>query len=179
MYITSHIRPQTEIRLRRIQMRKRARHTADLLLQSLLLFEHIQHLIDGGGGGNTIRGGKMRLDGLTQLGDGMSLPIRQHGGNRLIRLCAYLSRQRRDSGRRRGIVNVDTLSRSFSAGDRVDINALKSRSLIPYDTAYIKVLARGMIDKPLYVYANDFSLSAVKMIALTGGRAVKVNTVIK
>lgn len=83
------------------------------------------------------------------------------------------------SGRRRGIVNVDTLSRSFSAGDRVDINALKSRSLIPYDTAYIKVLARGMIDKPLYVYANDFSLSAVKMIALTGGRAVKVNTVIK
>ncbi len=83
------------------------------------------------------------------------------------------------SGRRHGIVNVDTLSRSFSAGDRVDINALKSRSLVPYDTAYIKVLARGMIDKPLYVYANDFSLSAVKMIALTGGRAVKVNTVIK
>lgn len=83
------------------------------------------------------------------------------------------------NGRRRGIVNVDTLSRSFAAGERVDVNTLKSRSLIPYDTAYIKVLARGMIDKPLYVYANDFSLSAVKMIALTGGRAVKVNTIVK
>ena len=83
------------------------------------------------------------------------------------------------SGHRHGIVNVDTLSRSFSAGDRVDINTLKSHSLIPYDTAYIKVLARGMIDKPLCVYANDFSLSAVKMIALTGGKAVKVNTVVK
>ena len=83
------------------------------------------------------------------------------------------------SGHRHGIVNVDTLSRSFSAGDRVDINTLKSRSLIPYDTAYIKVLARGMIDKPLCVYANDFSLSAVKMIALTGGKAIKVNTAIK
>jgi hypothetical protein len=82
-------------------------------------------------------------------------------------------------GSRHGIVNVDTLSRSFSAGDRVDINALKSHSLIPYDIAYVKVLARGMIDKPLSVYANDFSLSAVKMIALTGGKAVKVNTVIK
>jgi hypothetical protein len=82
-------------------------------------------------------------------------------------------------GHRHGIVNVDTLSRSFSAGDRVDINTLKSHSLIPYDTAYVKVLARGMIDKPLSVYANDFSLSAVKMIALTGGKAVKVNTVIK
>jgi hypothetical protein len=82
-------------------------------------------------------------------------------------------------GHRHGIVNVDTLSRSFSAGDRVDINTLKSHSLIPYDTAYVKVLARGMIDKPLSVYANDFSLSAVKMIALTGGKAIKVNTVIK
>ncbi len=79
-------------------------------------------------------------------------------------------------GKRRGIVNVDTLSRSFSSGERVDINALKSHSLIPYDTGYIKVLARGVIDKPLFVYANDFSLSAVKMIALTGGRAVKVAT---
>ena len=79
-------------------------------------------------------------------------------------------------GNKHGIVNVDTLSRSFEAGDRVDINALKSKSLIPYDTGYIKVLARGIIDKPLYVYANDFSLAAVKMIALTGGKAIKVNT---
>ena len=38
------------------------------------------------------------------------------------------------------------------------------------------MLARGIIDKPLYVYANDFSLAAVKMIALTGGKAIKVNT---
>ena len=80
------------------------------------------------------------------------------------------------SGNRRSIINVDTLSRSFEAGDRVDINALKSKSLIPYDTGYIKVLARGIIDKPLYVYANDFSLAAVKMIALTGGKSVKVST---
>lgn len=79
------------------------------------------------------------------------------------------------TGRRRGIINVDTLSDNFMAGERVDINILKSRSLIPYDTAYIKVLARGIIDKPLFVYANDFSLSAVKMIALKGGRAIKVS----
>ncbi|MBQ4070905.1 MAG: uL15 family ribosomal protein [Clostridia bacterium] len=81
-------------------------------------------------------------------------------------------------GRRRGIINVDTLSRAFSAGDRVDVNILKRRSLIPYDTAYIKVLARGIIDKPLEVYANDFSLSAVKMIALSGGKAIRVGTML-
>ena len=80
------------------------------------------------------------------------------------------------SGKRKGIVNVDTLSRSFESGQRVDINILKQKSLIPYDTAYIKVLARGMIDKPLTVYANDFSLSAVKMIALSGGKSIKVST---
>ena len=77
-------------------------------------------------------------------------------------------------GYKKGITNVDTLSRSFSPGDRVDVNILKKKSLVPYDTAYIKVLARGVIDKPLIVYANDFSLSAVKMIALTGGCAIIV-----
>ncbi len=80
-------------------------------------------------------------------------------------------------GNKKGIINVDTLSNNFKAGDRVDVNRLKEMSLVPYDTAYIKILARGMIDKPLNVYANDFSLSAVKMIALTGGSAVKVVTV--
>ncbi len=81
------------------------------------------------------------------------------------------------SGRKKGIINVDTLSENFISGDIVDVNKLKDMSLIPYDTAYIKVLARGMIDKPLRVYANDFSLSAVKMLALTGGEAVRVVTV--
>ena len=78
-----------------------------------------------------------------------------------------------------GIINVDTLSRSFKSGERVDVNILKEKRLVPYDTAYLKVLARGVIDKPLRVYANEFSLSAVKMIALTGGEVIKVNTVIR
>lgn len=80
-------------------------------------------------------------------------------------------------GRRHGIVNVDTLSSSFRSGDRVDVNLLKEKALIPYDTGYLKVLARGSIDKPLSVYADDFSLQAVKMIALTGGEAIRARTV--
>ena len=80
-------------------------------------------------------------------------------------------------GRKRGIVNVGNLSSSFSAGEKVDINKMKDAELIPYDTAYVKVLADGILDKPLSVYANDFSLSAVKMIALMGGEAIKVSTV--
>ena len=82
-------------------------------------------------------------------------------------------------GSKKRIINVDTLSNSFSEGEIVDVNKLKEMSLVPYDTAYIKVLARGMIDKPLKVYANDFSLVAVKMIALSGGEAIRVITVKK
>ena len=78
------------------------------------------------------------------------------------------------SGRSRSIINVDTLSRNFVADDRVDVNILKKKSLVPYDTNYIKVLARGAIDKPLHVFANEFSLSAVKMILLSGGEAIRV-----
>ena len=83
------------------------------------------------------------------------------------------------AGRRKSIINVDTLSDNFEAGDRVDVNVLKERSLIPADTAYIKVLARGVINKPLTVLANDFSPAAVKMIALTGGEARRVITLRK
>ncbi|MBQ2876775.1 MAG: uL15 family ribosomal protein [Clostridia bacterium] len=82
----------------------------------------------------------------------------------------------RTEGKAHSIINVDTLSEGFTSGERVDVNILKSRGLVPYDTAYLKVLARGIIDKPLKVYANEFSLSAVKMIALTGGEAIRVVT---
>ena len=82
----------------------------------------------------------------------------------------------RTYGYRRSIVNVDTLSEHFEAGERVDVNILKYKCLIPYDTGYLKILARGVLDKPLTVYATDFSLPAVKMIALTGGEAHKVRT---
>ena len=80
------------------------------------------------------------------------------------------------TGRRKSIVNVDTISEHFEPYDTVDVNSLKEKGLVPIDTAYFKVLARGTIDKPLTVLANDFSLAAVKMIALTGGEAKKVVT---
>jgi len=79
-------------------------------------------------------------------------------------------------GTARGIINVDTLSESFSEGARVDVNILKEHGLVADNVGYLKVLARGSVDKSLSVYANDFSLSAVKMIALTGGEAIKVQT---
>ncbi len=82
----------------------------------------------------------------------------------------------RTNGRRRCIVNVDTICESFSPGERVDINSMKEKGIIPADAKHVKVLARGVMDKPLKIIANAFSLSAVKMIALTGGEAIRVRT---
>ena len=71
------------------------------------------------------------------------------------------------------IINIDILSEHFEADDTVDLQALKDKGLLPPKADYVKVLARGMLNKPLKVVAQDFSVDAVKMIILTGGRAVK------
>ena len=74
----------------------------------------------------------------------------------------------------RGIVNVRQLSRYFVDDEVVTLEGMKVR--IPgFDKklTYVKVLADGILDKPLKVYADDFSIEAAKMILLTGGRVVK------
>ena len=83
------------------------------------------------------------------------------------------------AGNKRVIINIDTLNDNFNAGDRVDINELKKKRLIINDAGFVKVLARGSIDKPLKVYLNEYSLAAIKMIALTGGEAYRVQNIRK
>ncbi len=74
---------------------------------------------------------------------------------------------------KKSIINIDTLSEHFATGDTVSLTTLKEKGLITPKTDYVKVLARGFLDKRLTVEAQDFSSDAVKMIILTGGRAVK------
>ena len=77
------------------------------------------------------------------------------------------------------IVNIDTLSQAFNAGDVVDLAALKAKGLVDKKAKSVKVLARGVLDKPLTVKAGTFSDTAVEMIVLTGGHAVHVNYKVK
>ena len=72
------------------------------------------------------------------------------------------------------IINVDTLSQYFHAGEKVTLEEIKKR--VPgfgKKVTYIKVLARGSIDKALTVEADEFSLDAIKMIALSGGTVIR------
>lgn len=71
---------------------------------------------------------------------------------------------------KKDIVNIDVLGRYFKAGETVTVKEIAKRVPSVNDRAtYIKVLARGTLDKPLHIEADDFSLAAVKMIVLTGG----------
>lgn len=70
------------------------------------------------------------------------------------------------------IINIDTLSANFTAGDRADLSAMKQKGLVHKNAVAVKVLARGVLDKPLTVIADGYSADAVKMILLTGGKAL-------
>ena len=80
---------------------------------------------------------------------------------------------RRKNTGKKGIINLDSLSKNFDAGAYVTIERLREKRLIANDVKIIKVLAKGSINKPLIVEADDFSLTAVKMIVLTGGRVIR------
>ncbi len=68
-------------------------------------------------------------------------------------------------------VNLDSICEAFSDGDVVTIDELKAKKLVGKSAGRVKILARGVMTKTLTVYADKFSLQAVKMIKLAGGHA--------
>ena len=69
-----------------------------------------------------------------------------------------------------GIINVDTLSRHFEAGETVTLDEIKNRvPCFDQKITYVKVLARGVIDKALTVEADAFSQDALEKINEAGG----------
>ncbi len=84
------------------------------------------------------------------------------------------SKEFRTETGKRTYINLDTISANFKDGETVDLETLKARGLIDKKAAAYKVLARGVLDKALTIEARDFSLAAVKMIVLTGGKVVKL-----
>ena len=75
-------------------------------------------------------------------------------------------------GNRKAEINIDTICRMYYAGDTVTLKSLKEKKLVGQRVGSVKILGRGIVDKPLRVVAQDFSASAIKMILLTGGEAI-------
>ena len=74
-------------------------------------------------------------------------------------------------GTKMGEINLDVICENFEDGDTVDMKALRAKKLVAKNVGKIKVLARGTMTKRLDIIANKFSLQAVKMITLAGGKA--------
>ena len=72
-------------------------------------------------------------------------------------------------------VNIGRICDAYQAGETVDIASLKEKGLLSQKAGRVKILADGHLDKALTVKADDFSAQAVKMILLTGGKAIQLD----
>jgi hypothetical protein len=68
-------------------------------------------------------------------------------------------------------INLDTICDNFEEGETVTLKDLKDKCLVNKSAGRLKVLARGIMTKKLTIYADKFSIQAVKMIILAGGHA--------
>ena len=75
---------------------------------------------------------------------------------------------------KKDIVNLGELAKRFESGQKVTLAELKEQGLVSKTAGQVKVLAGGVLDKTLFVEANEFSLEAVKMLVLTGGQAIRL-----
>lgn len=74
----------------------------------------------------------------------------------------------------KAIINMDTISGAFLDGELISLQSLHEKGLLAKKVNYFKILARGKLDKSLTMEANEFSIQAVKMILLTGGKVIKI-----
>ena len=71
-----------------------------------------------------------------------------------------------------GIINIGVLDDNFNAHDVITLAVLKEKGLISSKVGRMKVLADGMLNKPLTIKSESYSIQAIKMIELTGGKVI-------
>jgi large subunit ribosomal protein L15 len=72
------------------------------------------------------------------------------------------------------IVNVGDLERAFEAGDEVNLETLRAKSLAKHRFDELKILGDGELTKKLTVSAHRFSAGAREKISQAGGEAIVV-----
>lgn len=69
-------------------------------------------------------------------------------------------------------INIGEINAVFAPHDVITLAVLKEKMLVPKKVGRIKILAGGILTKPLTVKAESFSVQAIKMIELTGGTVI-------
>ena len=83
-----------------------------------------------------------------------------------------VSYQKGERQGRLGIVNLGDIDKQFAAHDTVTLASLQEKKMLSQKMQRLKILADGVLSKPLTVKAEGFSVQAMKMIELTGGTVV-------
>lgn len=96
-------------------------------------------------------------------------------GEQANALTAVVFRPKKN-GDNRATVYLDTLSDAFSPYSFINLPILQKQGIVGQETTHIVIHARGILRKPLMVEADEFSTEAVKMLSLTGGRAILIRT---
>ena len=68
------------------------------------------------------------------------------------------------------IVNIESIARLEL--EKIDVNSLIENGLVKKAHLPVKVLGNGDITKPVEIYADSFSASAIKKIEKAGGKAI-------
>lgn len=83
-----------------------------------------------------------------------------------------VSRERGAGHGKQEVVNIGDIDQAFEAGAVVTVAELKAKRLVSQSAGRVKILAGGILNKPLTVKAESMSIQAIKMIELTGGTVV-------
>ena len=73
---------------------------------------------------------------------------------------------------KQGIINIGLIDAHFEAGDLVTLAILKEKGLMSKKIGRMKILADGVLNKPLIIKSESYSVQAIKMIELTGGTVI-------
>ena len=73
---------------------------------------------------------------------------------------------------KQGIINLGLINEKFDSDEVITLELLKQRGLVPKKVGRLKVLADGILEKPITVKSESYSVQAIKMIELTGGKVI-------
>ncbi|MDE5714801.1 MAG: uL15 family ribosomal protein [Anaeroplasmataceae bacterium] len=79
------------------------------------------------------------------------------------------SPKRTKKNRRMAIINLDSISKYFQHEEVISLSVLQDKGLISHKYNAVKVLARGTVDKPFTVEADQYSAEAKSKIVAAGG----------
>ena len=71
-----------------------------------------------------------------------------------------------------GIINIGDIDKAFEADEIITLARLKEKGMVSKKIGRLKVLADGILTKPLTIKSESYSVKAIKMIELTGGTVI-------